>query len=63
MIRTFHYVRHSELADWLRCGWLAHDSLNDTHHGQYSSLCEWICDCEMVRPISKRADAAHRGQP
>lgn len=50
MIRTFHYVRLHELPDWLRLGWIARQALNGIHHGEYSALCEWLCDCPMVRP-------------
>lgn len=55
MIRTFHYVRHSEIADWLRCGWIAHASLNGIHHGEYSAICEWLCDCKLALPSRRPA--------
>lgn len=50
-IKTFHYVRHSEVADWLRCGWIAYGCLRGIHHGEYAVLCEWLCDCPMARPV------------
>lgn len=52
--RLFHFVRHGEAMGYLRCGWMPHSSLNGTHHGMWSVLCEWICECEPVFPNHKR---------
>jgi hypothetical protein len=30
---TFRYVVHSDVPDYLRCGWLATPALEGTHHG------------------------------
>lgn len=49
-MKTFHFVRHPEVLDWLRVGWIARPALEGTHHGQWSALCEWLCDCTPVRP-------------
>ena len=48
--RIFHYVRLPNVPDWLRCGWIAYPSLEGTTHGQWSALCEWLCDCPVPRP-------------
>lgn len=45
--RWFHFVRIGDLADWLMCGWLPTEALVETHHGQYSVLCEWPCGCRL----------------
>lgn len=50
MIRTFHFARLTEIGDWLALGWLPHDALQGTHHGNWSVLVEWICSCNAVRP-------------
>jgi hypothetical protein len=50
MTRTFHYVRHNDVPDWLRCGWIARAALDGIHHGEWSVLCEWLCNCKMVKP-------------
>lgn len=50
MIRTFHWVRHQQIEDWLRCGWVIAPCNAPMHHHEYSFLCEWLCDCEMVKP-------------
>ena len=49
--KTFLYVRISKAMDYVKCGWLPHESLLDTPHGEYSVLMEWIpCGCQMPRP-------------
>jgi hypothetical protein len=58
--QTFHFVRHSEALDWLRLGWLARPTLERTHHGEYSVMMEWLCDCEM--PLLRR-EARQGGRP
>lgn len=50
-MKTFHLVRLPAVPDWLRCGWIAHPSLDGTGHGEWSALCEWLCTCKMVRPL------------
>ena len=47
MIRTFRYIAHDRLADALACGWLPTGGFADCHHGAYSALCEWLCDCPL----------------
>ena len=51
MTKTFHFVRHHEVPDWERIGWIKHDSLNDTHHGFWSTLMEWRGEGEPVKPF------------
>ena len=52
MTRTFRYVRLERVPDWLRAGWIARPALDGTHHGEYSALLEWLCDCPMAVPRS-----------
>ena len=49
--KIFHFVRNQEVEDWLRVGWIKHDSLADTHHGQWSTLMEWTGSDEPVKPF------------
>lgn len=49
--KTFHFVRNHEVPDWQRVGWTKHDSLADTHHGQWSTLMEWTGEGEPVKPF------------
>jgi hypothetical protein len=49
-VTNFRYVVHERVPDYLLCGWLAHPSLEETYHGQYSALLEWRCQCRMVEP-------------
>lgn len=57
MTRTFHLVRIPDVAEWLRLGWIAWPSLDGCGHGEWSVLCEWLCDCPMKRPASHGAAA------
>lgn len=59
--KTFAFVRLNHAEDYLRCGWIPHDSLQNTSHGEYSVLMEYIdCGCrEMPRP----GHAAIAGNP
>lgn len=50
LMRTFRYVRIPEAMDWLSVGWLPHVALAGTHHGEWSILCEWLCECRPVMP-------------
>lgn len=40
-MKTFRYVLHDEVPAFAADGWVAHDSLNGTHHGEYSTLMEY----------------------
>jgi hypothetical protein len=40
----FRYIRRADLSDALRAGWLVVADLGPVH-GEYSVLCEWLCDC------------------
>jgi len=50
----FRYILHADVPAYLACGWVARPSLVGTHHGDYSALCEWICDCAVAEPRRKR---------
>lgn len=51
MSKVFHFVRHHEVPAYERIGWRRHDSLDDTHHGVWSSLMEWKGEGEPVKPF------------
>lgn len=46
----FRFVRHADVLVYLKCGWVARPALNGTHHGEWSVLMEWLCDCELKQP-------------
>lgn len=48
--RTFRYVVHSRIADYLRLGWLIVADLGHPHN-QWSVLAEWVCDCPLKEPV------------
>ena len=52
--KVFHFVRHHEVAAYERLGWQRHESLDDTHHGAWSSLMEWKGDGGPVKPFLPR---------
>jgi len=39
--RIFRFVRHENAQSYLDLGWIVHDGLRGTHHGQYSTIIEW----------------------
>lgn len=39
--QIFRFVRHADTQSYLDLGWIAHDGLKGTHHGQYSTIIEW----------------------
>ena len=49
-IRTFRFVVHHRVLDYARLGWIIEDTMEDCHHGRYSILMEWLCDCPLVEP-------------
>lgn len=52
MIRTFRYVPFALLSDAVLMGWMPTAALVGTIHGEYSCLCEWLCDCPAPVPRS-----------
>jgi len=42
--RIFRYVRHGQIQSFIAAGWVAHRSLEGTHHGDWSALLEWPHD-------------------
>ena len=46
----FRFVRHADVLAYLKCGWVVRPALNGTHHGEWSVLMEWLCDCELKQP-------------
>jgi hypothetical protein len=47
----FHIVRHYQVEDFLRLGWMPHNSLSGCTHGYWSVLVEWRCSCVPVIPL------------
>lgn len=47
---TFRYVTHDRVRDYLNTGW--HIAAADMgHHGYYSVLMTWLCECKQVEPV------------
>lgn len=51
------YVRNGDVPAYEAVGWIARpECFNGTHHGEYSTLCEWPMDKgEPVEPEDKDA--------
>ena len=48
---TYAYAQLGpRLNDFLALGWLPHDSLANSAHGEYAVLVEWPCDCPCPFP-------------
>lgn len=45
--RTLAFVRHADIEDRLRLGWVHVPGLEGTHHGQWSVTMEWLCQCPI----------------
>jgi hypothetical protein len=43
---TFRYIRLPLADAAVRLGWLPHPGLIGTHHGHWSVLMEWLCECK-----------------
>jgi hypothetical protein len=48
--KTFRFVVHYRVLDYARLGWIIEDTVEDCHHGEYSILMEWLCDCPVAEP-------------
>jgi hypothetical protein len=48
--QVFAYAGLWNIEDWLRLGWLPHDSLGGCKHGDYAVLVEWCCSCPLKAP-------------
>lgn len=48
--RLFRYIRRRRVPAFIASGWIAHPALNGTHHGDWSVLMEWLCDCAPAEP-------------
>jgi len=49
-VKTFRYVVHERVLDYLMCGW--HIARVDIgHHSYYSVLLQWLCPCKPVEPL------------
>lgn len=48
-MKWFAFVPHHRIQDFLDCGWhIANVDLD--HHGEYSALLQWLCNCPLPRP-------------
>lgn len=48
--KTFRYVVHYRVEDYLRLGWhIAQVDLGH-HRCEWSILMEWLCECKIVEP-------------
>ena len=45
MTRTYRYVPHPKVADYIRAGWVLSSALDGSSHGQWSALM-WHCGGE-----------------
>jgi hypothetical protein len=45
------FVPHHEVLDHMRLGWCPSPALAGTHHGEYSVLMLWQCDCDPRMPV------------
>ena len=52
-IRTFHYAPHWQLLDWVRLGWIVAKPNCQMYMDEYAVTVEFLCDCKMVKPLSK----------
>jgi hypothetical protein len=48
---TYRFVRHHKVLDYARVGWDIADTLQGTHHGRWSILMVWRCQCPEITPI------------
>lgn len=48
--KIFYYVPKPMVQDYMALGWLAHGSLEGTHHGHHSTLMEWTKDNDPLFP-------------
>jgi hypothetical protein len=51
-VTTLRYVRMPLADDAVRLGWLPLPGLIGTHHGSWSVLMEWLCECPAPFPVS-----------
>lgn len=49
-MKTFRFVRHEHVYDYLRLGWHIADPA-PAHHGYYGVLLQWLCGCKLVEPL------------
>ena len=56
--QIFYYVPNGSVPGFLSCGWIAHNSLENTHHGEFSTLMEWAGEGEPRMPKAWDSDHA-----
>jgi hypothetical protein len=49
--RIFRFVLNEQVGAWEGLGWKAHaEALSGTHHGDYSTLMEWVGKGHPIEP-------------
>jgi hypothetical protein len=43
--RVYRFCKWKCLGEAMQLGWVVIDDFSTTHHGVYSCLVGWICDC------------------
>ena len=56
--KIFRFVRHAQAPAYLELGWINHDSLKGTHHGQHATLLEWTKDGPPQEPEAQEVPLA-----
>ena len=60
-IQHFRYVAHERVNEYESVGWVAHDGLIGTIHGQWSTLMEWLGEGEVFEPgVNNEANGVER---
>ena len=57
--KIFHYVPKARAHEFLELGWERRDSLEGTHHGEYSTLMEWTKDEQPLMPVQEHECPRH----
>ena len=50
------FCRFALVEDALLLGWTWTDGFVGTHHGEWSVMLVWLCECEPVAPCRKRLE-------
>ena len=51
-ITHVRYVRHHEVAAYLKAGWIVAFSLGPTH-GEWSIGMAWLCECQLGEAVGE----------
>ena len=50
-VSLFRYIPLSLIDAAMAAGWAPTLALQDTCHGSYAVLCQWLCDCAEAWPL------------